>query len=105
MPVSNVQINHKTLLLCTGASLKKLEMEKGIILRFVIGRRLNFISSKFHEHKIRIYDLFMTLMAYSSNKGDGANRAIDEENRLTNDFLILVSYFLGVNFKINQLVY
>lgn len=47
----------------TGAALKKLENEKGVIARFVIGR--------------------------SANRGDQFDRAIDSENRKTNDFIIL----------------
>ncbi|KAL5727218.1 Hydroxyproline O-galactosyltransferase HPGT1 [Ranunculus cassubicifolius] len=47
----------------TGAALKKLEEEKGIVIRFVIGR--------------------------SSNRGDSLDRDIDKENRQHNDFLIL----------------
>ncbi|XP_019194939.1 PREDICTED: hydroxyproline O-galactosyltransferase HPGT1-like [Ipomoea nil] len=47
----------------TGAALKKMEDEKGIIVRFVIGR--------------------------SSNRGDSLDRSIDNENRETNDFFIL----------------
>ncbi|KAK9277732.1 hypothetical protein L1049_007279 [Liquidambar formosana] len=47
----------------TGTSLKKLEDEKGIVLRFVIGR--------------------------SANRGDSLDRDIDSENRQTNDFIIL----------------
>ncbi|RWR93217.1 hydroxyproline O-galactosyltransferase HPGT1 [Cinnamomum micranthum f. kanehirae] len=46
-----------------GAALKKLEEDKGIIVRFVIGR--------------------------SANRGDSLDRAIDNENRQTNDFIIL----------------
>ncbi|GKU89187.1 hypothetical protein SLEP1_g3357 [Rubroshorea leprosula] len=47
----------------TGATLKKMENEKGIISRFVIGR--------------------------SGNRGDSLDRGIDNENGLTNDFMIL----------------
>ncbi|BBG98348.1 Galactosyltransferase family protein [Prunus dulcis] len=47
----------------TGAALKKMENEKGIIARFVIGR--------------------------SANHGDSLDRAIDNENRQTKDFIIL----------------
>ena len=47
----------------SGASLKKIEEGKGIIVRFVIGR--------------------------SENRGDSQDKDIDHENRLTNDFLIL----------------
>lgn len=47
----------------TGAALKKLENEKGIIARFVIGR--------------------------SANHGDQFDRAIESENWKTNDFVIL----------------
>ncbi|XP_047075378.1 hydroxyproline O-galactosyltransferase HPGT1 [Lolium rigidum] len=47
----------------TGSMLKKLEDEKGIIVRFIVGR--------------------------SANRGDSFDREIDDENRSTNDFLIL----------------
>ncbi|KAK4844475.1 hypothetical protein QYF36_020650 [Acer negundo] len=47
----------------TGADLKKLEDEKGIVVRFVIGR--------------------------SANHGDNLDREIDSENRQTNDFIVL----------------
>ncbi|KAG0452145.1 hypothetical protein HPP92_026116 [Vanilla planifolia] len=47
----------------TGSALKKLEKDKGIVVRFVIGR--------------------------SANKGDSMDRAIDEENSHTKDFFIL----------------
>ncbi|KAL7189025.1 hypothetical protein ACSBR1_038819 [Camellia fascicularis] len=47
----------------TGAALKKLQDEKGIIVRFVIGR--------------------------SANRGDSMDREIDNENGQTNDFIIL----------------
>uniref|UniRef100_A0A1D1XSL5 Hexosyltransferase n=1 Tax=Anthurium amnicola TaxID=1678845 RepID=A0A1D1XSL5_9ARAE len=47
----------------TGAAVKKLEKDKGILLRFVIGR--------------------------SANRGDSLDRAVDDENKKNNDFLIL----------------
>ncbi|TQD81489.1 hypothetical protein C1H46_032932 [Malus baccata] len=47
----------------TGGILKKMENEKGIIARFVIGR--------------------------SANRGDSLDQAIDNENRKTKDFIIL----------------
>ncbi|GLT78141.1 hypothetical protein SLA2020_496870 [Shorea laevis] len=47
----------------TGAALGKLEDEKGIVLRFVIGR--------------------------SANRGDSLDREIDSENSQSNDFIIL----------------
>ncbi|XVF53468.1 hypothetical protein PTKIN_Ptkin05aG0101400 [Pterospermum kingtungense] len=47
----------------SGATLKKMENEKGIVSRFVIGR--------------------------SANRGDSLDRSIDDENRQTNDFMIL----------------
>uniref|UniRef100_A0A804LWP6 Hexosyltransferase n=1 Tax=Zea mays TaxID=4577 RepID=A0A804LWP6_MAIZE len=47
----------------TGSMLKKLEEEKGIVVRFVVGR--------------------------SANRGDTFDREIDDENRSTKDFLIL----------------
>ncbi|OMO58611.1 Glycosyl transferase, family 31 [Corchorus olitorius] len=48
----------------SGAALKKLEEEKGIVVRFVIGR--------------------------SSNRGDSLDREIDNEHSETNDFIILI---------------
>nr|GMD72530.1 hydroxyproline O-galactosyltransferase HPGT1-like isoform X2 [Ipomoea batatas] len=47
----------------TGSALKKLEEENGIVVRFVIGR--------------------------SANRGDHSDRDIEDENRHTNDFIIL----------------
>lgn len=47
----------------TGDALKSLEKEKGIVVRFVVGR--------------------------SANKGDSSDRRIDSENQETKDFLIL----------------
>lgn len=47
----------------TGDALKALEIEKGIVVRFVVGR--------------------------SANKGDSSDRRIDLENQETKDFLIL----------------
>ncbi|BBN04054.1 hydroxyproline O-galactosyltransferase HPGT [Marchantia polymorpha subsp. ruderalis] len=55
----------------TGEQLKKLEVEKGIVIRFVVGR--------------------------SANKGDSSDRLIDEENNKTKDFLILESHVEGEN--------
>lgn len=49
--------------MATGAALTKMEVEKGIIPRFVIGR--------------------------SPNRGDNMDQAIDSENRQTGDFIIL----------------
>ncbi|KAK4422543.1 Hydroxyproline O-galactosyltransferase HPGT1 [Sesamum alatum] len=50
----------------TGDALKKLEEEKGIVIRFVIGR--------------------------SANRGDSSDREIDSENRQANDFTILENH-------------
>ncbi|KAE8699817.1 putative beta-1,3-galactosyltransferase 11 [Hibiscus syriacus] len=47
------------------ATLKKMEKEKGIVSRFVIGR--------------------------SADRGDNLDRSVDDENRQTNDFMILIS--------------
>ncbi|XWS61739.1 hypothetical protein CRYUN_Cryun07bG0151700 [Craigia yunnanensis] len=47
----------------SGAALKKLEEEKGVVVRFVIGR--------------------------SANRGDSLDREIDNEHSQTNDFIIL----------------
>ncbi|XP_058009694.1 hydroxyproline O-galactosyltransferase HPGT1 [Hevea brasiliensis] len=52
-----------TVTICAGAGIKKLEDEKGIVVRFVIGR--------------------------SANRGDSLDREIDSENRQTNDFIVL----------------
>ncbi|KAK6116980.1 hypothetical protein DH2020_049224 [Rehmannia glutinosa] len=50
----------------TGGALKKLEEEKGIVIRFVIGR--------------------------SANQGDSSDREIDSENMQANDFTILENH-------------
>ncbi|CAA0824666.1 Probable beta-1-3-galactosyltransferase 11 [Striga hermonthica] len=50
----------------TGVTLKKLEEQKGIIIRFVIGR--------------------------SANRGDSLDRSIDSENKQTNDIFILENH-------------
>ncbi|PSS04421.1 Hydroxyproline O-galactosyltransferase [Actinidia chinensis var. chinensis] len=50
----------------TGAALKKMEDQKGIIVRFVIGR--------------------------SANHGDSLDRGIDSENKQMNDFIILENH-------------
>ncbi|CAN4087642.1 unnamed protein product [Withania somnifera] len=50
----------------TGAALKRMEEEKGIVARFVIGR--------------------------SANRGDSLDRSIDSENSQTNDFFILENH-------------
>ncbi|XP_072973442.1 hydroxyproline O-galactosyltransferase HPGT1 isoform X2 [Typha angustifolia] len=47
----------------TGATLKHIEEEKGILVRFVVGR--------------------------SANRGDSFDRAIDDENKYTKDILVL----------------
>ncbi|KAF5442213.1 hypothetical protein F2P56_034898 [Juglans regia] len=47
----------------TGAELKRMENEKGIVVRFVVGR--------------------------SANRGDSLDKSIDSENRQHNDFIIL----------------
>lgn len=52
--------------MATGVALKKMEDQKGIIPRFVIGR--------------------------SSNHGDDMDMAIDRENKQTNDFIILENH-------------
>ncbi|CAM6102280.1 unnamed protein product [Calypogeia fissa] len=53
----------------TGEQLKKLESEKGVIIRFVVGR--------------------------SANKGDSSDRAIDQENNEMKDFLVLENHVEG----------
>jgi len=50
----------------TGTKLRKLEEDKGIIIRFVLGR--------------------------SANRGDIYDKAIDDENRQTKDFFILENH-------------
>ncbi|XP_050223932.1 hydroxyproline O-galactosyltransferase HPGT1 [Mercurialis annua] len=54
----------------TGTALKKLENEKGIVVRFIVGR--------------------------SANRGDSSDRAIDDENRQANDFIILDNHVEAV---------
>jgi hypothetical protein len=65
-------------------------------VRFVIGRRYIFylsLSFNFFTVKISLLTFMTDFCSYNSaNKGDNFDRAIDEENRKTNDFLILVSY-------------
>ncbi|XP_037495354.1 hydroxyproline O-galactosyltransferase HPGT1 [Jatropha curcas] len=54
---------HDQLFVLSGITLSKMENEKGIVARFVIGR--------------------------SANRGDNLEKAIDNENKQTNDFIIL----------------
>ncbi|XP_073133231.1 hydroxyproline O-galactosyltransferase HPGT1-like [Henckelia pumila] len=57
----------------TGAALKTLEEEKGIVIRFVLGR--------------------------SSNHGDNSEREIENENRQTDDFIILGNHVESLDEK------
>jgi len=83
--------------------LKKLE-ERGVVIRFVIGRR--FFHALIHTgYDINTYFLENLMINYlhyesyftfkfvidSPNRGDSLDRNINEENRSTKDFLILVS--------------
>lgn len=63
-PLFLVCIPFELYLVMAGSALKELENDKGIIIRYVIGR--------------------------SSNRGDMLDRQIDQESKETNDFLILV---------------
>ncbi|KDP22186.1 hypothetical protein JCGZ_26017 [Jatropha curcas] len=56
---------HDQLFVLSGITLSKMENEKGIVARFVIGR--------------------------SANRGDNLEKAIDNENKQTNDFIILAT--------------
>ncbi|KAL2635788.1 hypothetical protein R1flu_007267 [Riccia fluitans] len=53
----------------TGEQLKKLEAEKGVLIRFIVGR--------------------------SANRGDSSDRLINEENNKTKDFLVLENHVEG----------
>ncbi|CAI9092353.1 OLC1v1027569C3 [Oldenlandia corymbosa var. corymbosa] len=78
--------------MASGRASKKLEDQKGIIARFVIGRRFSF--SCFHFY-ILFFNLFLDLISElpcSSNRGDSFDRNIDIENKQTNDLFILENY-------------
>lgn len=85
-------------------ALKKLE-ERGVVIRFVIGRRFSYsLSPSFSFFLLlamffslclnHMGEIILMLMLYkfsSANRGDSLDRKIDQENLATKDFLILVS--------------
>lgn len=73
--------------------MKKMEDGKGIIVRFVIGRRFSFLLLDLLRvgGGIQLEPFLMKYILFcSGNHGDNLDNDIDHENRLTNDFLILV---------------
>jgi len=72
------------------AALKKMEEKKGIVARFVIGRRY-FLMVTSIVVSICILVSFACTSICSANRGDSLDRSIDSENSQTNDFFILVS--------------
>lgn len=76
-----------------------MENQKGIIARFVIGRRFysySFVNSMSQHSDIHL-NVFLTysfffLLSCSPNRGDSLDRAIDDENGQYNDFIIHVCF-------------
>jgi hypothetical protein len=93
----------KSTSILSGAMLKKMENEKGIVARFVIGKRypciivvdvsviyfLSVLLSTIMDHDESIKKWF-SVFSCSANPGDNLDRGIDNENRQSNDFIILV---------------
>nr|XP_027110151.1 hydroxyproline O-galactosyltransferase HPGT1-like isoform X2 [Coffea arabica] len=85
-----------------GKVLKKIEDEKGIIARFVIGRRYHFFCFAifhFFFFNCSLLEVILVVavslrfeLSCSSNRGDSLDRSIDNENKETNDFLILENH-------------
>lgn len=74
-----------------GAALKRMEEKKGIIARFIIGRRYLLMVTASLVVSIYILVSFACTSICSANRGDSLDRSIDSENSQTNDFFILVS--------------
>ncbi|CAI0546359.1 unnamed protein product [Linum tenue] len=77
----------------SGATLKKMEMDKGITARFVIGRRYLVFVCVFclmflMQMELRQGD-HLVLLSCSAKRGDTLDRTIDSENKQTDDFIIL----------------
>lgn len=123
-----------------GDALKKLE-ERGVVIRFVIGRRffqklkrtdfffvliiicdwlilyfilrdIKFFNPVFLEIFVCFFFFFIWFWLSfipwkicSANRGDSLDRNIDDENRLTQDFLILVSYPIFTENAINYFLF
>lgn len=90
-----------------GAALKKRENEKGIITRFVIGRRfsLYFLNSHCNLLFCGQGEIWLAvdlctdeMFLNSANRGDSLDQDIDSENKQTNDFFILVCLNRSPNF-------
>lgn len=82
--------NLSSLRLFTGAALRKLEEEKGVVVRFVIGRRSFFHKKSELEISFETVCPTNYTLNCSPNRGDSLDRAIDDENKHTNDFFVLV---------------
>jgi len=83
--------------------LKKIEDGKGIIVRFVIGRRFKFLFLDLYGlGSVGAIGTFLICYIYfcSENRGDNLDADIARENRLTNDFIILVC---SINLRILSL--
>lgn len=94
------ELNRSFLFFIAGASLKKFETEKGVIARFVIGRRFGFGLSFFDLSRpammvTQYWNLLLKryFVLCSVNKGDSMDKSIDAENSQTDDFIILVCVF------------
>lgn len=79
-----------------------MENEKGVVVRFVIGRRFSsfvvvFLSSVINpcqRNRCWSFEPFILIMFFScsANHGDGSDKSIDSENRENKDFIILVCH-------------
>lgn len=83
------------LLSVIGAALNKMESEKGIVTRFVIGRRCSHTRFFFPFLFFSLVDFSVLVkldffFIRSENHGDSLDLEIDIENRQNNDFIVLV---------------
>lgn len=76
-----------------------MENEKGIVVRFVVGRRFSsFVIIFFLPIWCMLKKYMVVARAFysddtlfcSANRGDSLDKSIDSENRQHNDFIILV---------------
>lgn len=101
----------KRLLYTAGAaSLRKLETDKGVIARFVIGRRfvcwlINHSVTTRTQVLFLKHCFFFLVGLCSANKGDSMDKSIDAESSQTDDFIILVcGFWLVVGYYLEQLL-
>jgi hypothetical protein len=105
-------VSNKTL---SAEDRKRLEEEKGIIIRFVIGHRSDSMSPNIHRFFQRTYIFMIVLLqlidctylvylfVYSSTSGGILDKAIEAEEKLHNDFLRLV-IFLSCYFSFRYII-